>query len=270
MQNKLRILSLGAGVQSSTLALMIEKGLIPKVSCGIFADTMGEPKLVYSHLEWLEKQLSFPIHKVKKGDLKEDVINAISGKYKFISIPLFSKNSETGKKGLTRRQCTADYKIVPIVQKVRQLLGLQKGERVKRDMKVEMVMGISYDEIYRIKPNRLPYITNVYPLADMKMGRLDCLNWMKNNGYPKPPRSACTFCPFHSNEEWRNIKQNKDEWEDAIKLDKIIRKASRLKEFDELYLHKSRTQLDQADLYDPKDNQLNLFVDGCVEGYCGN
>jgi len=46
----LRILSLGAGVQSSTLALMIAKGEIPMVDCAIFADTMGEPKAVY---EWL-------------------------------------------------------------------------------------------------------------------------------------------------------------------------------------------------------------------------
>ena len=42
-KTKLRILSLGAGVQSSTLALMIEKGEIPMVDAAIFADTMGEP-----------------------------------------------------------------------------------------------------------------------------------------------------------------------------------------------------------------------------------
>ena len=54
---------------------MIEKGLIPKVDCGIFADTGGEPKLVYSHLEWLKKQLSFPIHKVEKGNLRKDMID---------------------------------------------------------------------------------------------------------------------------------------------------------------------------------------------------
>ena len=42
----LRVLSLGAGVQSTTLALMIEKGEIPMVDCAIFADTMGEPKKV--------------------------------------------------------------------------------------------------------------------------------------------------------------------------------------------------------------------------------
>jgi len=269
MQNKLRVLSLGAGVQSSTLALMIEKGLIPKVDCGIFADTMGEPKLVYSHLEWLEKQLSFPIHKVKKGDLRQDMIDAIDGKYKFLTVPLYTINSKTGKKGLLRRQCTNDYKIQPIVQQIRKLLGLKKRQKVKKDMAVEMLMGISYDEIYRIKNNRLPYITNTYPLADMKMRRLDCLNWMKNNGYPKPPRSACTFCPYHSNEEWREIKKNKDEWNEVVELDKIIRFGTKRKE-DQVFLHKSCTPIEQVDLSDPKDDQLNLFIDGCVEGYCGN
>ena len=266
---KLRVLSLGAGVQSSTLALMIEKGLIPKVSCGIFADTMGEPKLVYSHLEWLEKQLSFPIHKVKKGDLKQNMIDAIDGKSTFLKVPLHTKNEHTGKRGLLYRHCTTDYKIIPINQKVRELLGLKKRQRVKKDMKVEMIMGISYDEIYRIKPNRLPYITNIYPLADMKMRRLDCLNWMKNNGYPKPPRSACTFCPYHSNEEWREVKKDKAEWNEVIALDKAIRFGTRRKE-DQVFLHKSCTPIDQADLSDPKTNQLNLFIDGCVEGYCGN
>ena len=38
----LRILSLGAGVQSSTVALMIEKGEIPMVDCAIFSDTQDE------------------------------------------------------------------------------------------------------------------------------------------------------------------------------------------------------------------------------------
>ena len=47
---KLRILSLGAGVQSTTLALMIEKGEIPMVDCAIFSDVGAEPKLVYKHL----------------------------------------------------------------------------------------------------------------------------------------------------------------------------------------------------------------------------
>tara|TARA_R110001606_G_scaffold340650_1_gene488896 strand:- start:353 stop:583 length:231 start_codon:yes stop_codon:yes gene_type:complete len=60
----IRILSLGAGVQSSTLALMIEKGLVPMIDAAIFADTGAEPKKVYEWLNWLEKQVSFPVLRV--------------------------------------------------------------------------------------------------------------------------------------------------------------------------------------------------------------
>jgi hypothetical protein len=55
---KLRILSLGAGVQSSTLALIIEKGEIPMVDAGIFADVKGEPQAVYDWLNYLNYKIS--------------------------------------------------------------------------------------------------------------------------------------------------------------------------------------------------------------------
>ena len=119
---KLKILSLGAGVQSSTLALMIVKGELPMVDAAIFADTMGEPKAVYEWLVWLEKQLNFPLYKVSKGDLRKNIINAVNGTYKFMSVPFYTKNPITNKKGLLFRQCTADYKILPVNKKVRELL----------------------------------------------------------------------------------------------------------------------------------------------------
>ena len=107
MTKKLRILSLGAGVQSSTLALMIEKGQVPMVDAAVFSDTFGEPKAVYEWLEWLKKQLSFPVYMVSKGNLKQDMLDAVNGvaRYnKWIDIPVFTINSKTGKKGLLRRQ----------------------------------------------------------------------------------------------------------------------------------------------------------------------
>ena len=97
----LRVLSLGAGVQSTTVALMIEAGEIPMVDAAIFADTMAEPLAVYKHLKWLKNQLSFPVHIISKGDLKQTIINAVDGN-KFLNIPLFTVNKETGKKGLLR------------------------------------------------------------------------------------------------------------------------------------------------------------------------
>jgi len=263
----LRVLSLGAGVQSTTLALMIEHGELPMVDCAIFSDTMAEPKKVYEHLDWLKSKISYPIHIVSKGNLRQDIIDAVDGKYKFMSIPLFTKNAETGKKGLLRRQCTADYKILPINKKVRELLGYKKGERVKKGTKVEMLMGISLDEIVRTRVNRLKYIKNVYPLVEFQMRRHHCLEWMEKNNYPKPPRSACTFCPYHSNDEWKEIKKNKQEWDEVVALDKKIRKGTK-KNTDLVYLHRSAVPIDEADL-DPNKDQQDLFNDICDDGMCG-
>ena len=266
MINNLRILSLGAGVQSSTLALMINKGEIPMVDAAIFADTGAEPKAVYDWLEWLTKQLSYPVHIVSKGNLREDTINAVNGKYKFLTIPVFSVDKKTGKKGLLRRQCTNDYKIQPVNQKVRNLLGLEKNEKRKKGTAVQMLMGISLDEIYRVKPNRVKYIINSYPLIDLKMSRKDCMEWMEKNKYPKPPRSACTFCPFHNNEEWRHVKENKEEWAQVIEFDKLIRTGT--KTDDEVFLHKDCLPIDQVNFDDKKDDQLDMFNNEC-EGMCG-
>jgi hypothetical protein len=108
---------------------------------------------------------------------------------------------------MMRRQCTADYKIKPVTEKIRELLGLKKGEKRKKGTKVELLMGISKDEISRMKINQIKYIQNVYPLVEKEMRRSDCLDWMKDNGYSKPPRSACTFCPFHSTKEWKRVKE---------------------------------------------------------------
>lgn len=50
---QMKILSLGAGVQSSTLALMCEAGEIEKPDYAIFADTGWEPRHVYQWLDYI-------------------------------------------------------------------------------------------------------------------------------------------------------------------------------------------------------------------------
>ena len=65
-------LSLGAGVQSSTLALMYATGeLTPMPEAAIFADTQAEPQSVYDWLDWLETQLPYEVHRVSKGNLAD-------------------------------------------------------------------------------------------------------------------------------------------------------------------------------------------------------
>ena len=71
----MNIISLGAGVQSSTMALMAAHGELPRPDCAIFADTQWEPKQVYEHLDWLEKQLPFPVYRVSSGNIREDAVH---------------------------------------------------------------------------------------------------------------------------------------------------------------------------------------------------
>ena len=268
---KLRILSLGAGVQSSTLAMLIEQGKVPMVDAGIFADVGAEPDNVIEWLQWLKTKVSYPIYIVQWRNLKEDLINVTQGKYKKIPIPFFSLSDEN-KKGMARRMCTADYKIKPVTQKIRQLLGLQPGERAKKDTVVELLMGISLDEVQRMKVNQIKYIQNQYPLIDMRWSRQKCIDWFEQNYKVTPPRSACTFCPFHNKHEWLRVKENKKEWDDVVKLEKafhdnkeLISKVSGVK--DKIFFTRECIPIDQVD-FDEKTDQLDLFNNEC-EGMCG-
>ena len=105
------------------------------------------------------------------------------------------------------------------------------------------------------------------PVTDSSFFLNEKLEWMEKNNYPKPPRSACTFCPYHSNEEWKEIKKNKEEWDEVVALDKKIRFGSKNK-VDPVFLHKSCVPIEEADL-EPNKDQQDLFNDICDEGMCG-
>lgn len=267
----LRLISLGAGVQSTTLALMAAHGEVgPMPDAAIFADTKGEPAAVYRHLDWLETKLPFPVHRVDGGDLRQDVIDSARDLLRHAATPpFFTLTADGDGKGLLRRQCTEDYKIAPIRRKVRELLQAPRTGRVPPGHLVEQWIGISLDEVQRMKPSRDSWTVHRWPLVDMRMTRGDCLQWMERHGYPRPPRSACTFCPYHNDAEWRAIKSGPpDEWAAVVELDRLIRpgvKGTR----DRLYLHRSCVPIDEVDLSTAEDHgQLNMFGNEC-EGMCG-
>jgi hypothetical protein len=256
----IRVLSLGAGVQSSTLALMIARQELPPVDCAIFSDTGWEPKAVYEWLNWLETQLPFPVYRVSAGNLREDQINRskpTSGR--IAAVPWFTL-SPKGKEGMGRRQCTSEYKLRPLQRKVVDLLG---GKRTKGGC--EMLIGISMDEVWRMKPSRVQYIVNKFPLIDIGMTRQACLRWIEERQYPKPPKSSCIGCPFHSDAQWRAL--TPEEFADAVEVDRAIRNQPGFR--GQQFMHKSLKPLDQVDLSTAEERgQLNMFLNEC-EGMCG-
>lgn len=271
------VLSLGAGVQSSTLALMAAKGLIdPSPSCAIFADTKGEPVAVYEWLEWLRLQLPFPVYTVTKGDLWKSastVRKTRDGLRSYIStgIPVFTVDGI--KKGMGKRQCTRTFKIEPVIKKCRELLGVTRIPS-KSPPLVNMLMGISTDEADRMKPAAKKWINARFPLIDLGMSRTDCIQWCRDNGYPEPPKSACTYCPFHDDAMWLSMSDqeigevSKKEYE----LQRAYQDASALHSVP--YFHAARLPLSEviaqlrAKTMEPGIGQVDLLGNEC-EGMCG-
>ena len=255
----MNILSLGAGVQSSTLALMAARGEIgPMPDAAIFADTGWEPRKVMEYLDWLEKQLPFPVYRVMH---KEGLLKALQVEGGFAAVPFFTSNG-----GMGRRQCTNEYKIVPIQKKVRELLGYAKYKRIPAGA-ATMWIGISTDEAVRQKPSRVAWIENCWPLLERKMSRDDCLTWFSKIDAPQPPKSSCLGCPFHSDREWVLIKNgDPQEWAETVAMDKFIRTNSK-KLKHEQFMHRQLVPLDEVN-FDYIEKQPDLWGNEC-EGMCG-
>ena len=263
-----RFLSLGAGVQSSTLALMIAAGEVPMVEAAIFADTQWEPQGVYTWLDWLETQLPFPVLRVTAGSIRDGIIkkqNTTGGRYAAIPWHLQHPN---GERGMGRRQCTREYKIEPLIKAKRQLLGYAPRKRIPLGS-CETLIGISTDEATRMKDSQEKWNRNRWPLIELGMSRNDCLSWMRKHGHPQPPKSSCIGCPFHSDHEWRRIRDTEpDAWADAIALDELIREPMRGMK-GEQFMHRKLLPLAQVDLSTAEElGQVNLFENEC-EGMCG-
>lgn len=257
-------LSLGAGVQSTSIALLAIDGVLPRPDVAIFADTGWEPAAVYAQVDRIGAELEragIPLHRVSKGNLRTD---AVDPDHRYASIPYFVQNqpgpcdpcNATGVlarelggtendrcsrcrgtgwwdgKGMGRRQCTSEYKLAPITRKIRELLGAKAPHyrRVPKGRVAEQWIGFSTDEVIRANRRRdsqgVSYLTTRYPLLDLGMSRTDCETYLASKGWGDTEKSACIGCPYHGNRQWRELRDTRpDEWADAVAFDAAIRKG---------------------------------------------
>lgn len=260
----MRVVSHGGGVQTSTALLMAERGEIgPKPDCAIIADTGDEPQEVWDYLEYVEAQVSFPIYKVQRGDILEHIKRGKdpNDTGQRATLPYFLEDG-----GQMMRTCTASLKIDAVTRKIRELLGLKKGQRVPKDTLVEVWIGISMDEKHRAGGYPAETWQSVrYPLLEVDMTRGDCEQWLAKRQYRIPPRSRCRVCPYRSDESWRQL--SPEDFEHACKIDDLLRDGGPLKGMQSLaYLHNSRKPLREVDLTAPS---FGLPLEDDCFGVCG-
>ena len=266
---KLRVLSLGAGVQSSTLLLMSERGDLPRLDAAIFADTGNERRRVYEWIEYLRTQTTIPIHEVRRpgptlGQTMDEVASGDRPYQGTSIVPLYLADPD----GVLPKQCNADFKRDVVTREIARMLGGAPRDGVPC---VEMWLGMSSEpvELQRVGLNRRKYIHNRYPLIEARMKRRDCQRWMEERQYPPAPKSACIFCPYRDNAQWLEMQRDEPEdFAEAVEFDRRWRVVTP-KGQGRAYVHRRRQPLDQIDFGTEDDAQGQFgFANDC-EGSCG-
>ncbi len=233
-------LSFGAGVQSTALAMLainrdprlleVTEGRVPSVA--LFADTGDERAETYGHVwrmadVFQSAGMRYEIVR-RKGEisLSGHVIGrATDGKGSISTPPLFldtpSRSTERGK---ALRGCTRDFKARPLDRRAKAIF------EATHKRPVEQWIGISRDEVERMRDSDQKWRSVRYPLVWMGWTRAKCAGYVAKQRYLDgstmiPGRSACVFCPFHHASEWRRVKNSAEDWARALEFDEQLRQA---------------------------------------------
>ncbi len=254
----MRVLSLGWGVQSFTLAAMAALGEIQKPDLVVHADTTWEREATYAFAKrwvpWLAEH-GIEVITTQSHRARPMVHQSKTSPLRYVLLPAMTAGG-----GMLKRQCTNEWKIAPITKLV--------NARKVKGTHVFKVLGISLDEWQRMRVAKEPNTTHVYPLVDMGMRRMDCIRWLQSNGLEVPGKSSCVMCPYHDRATWEAMKQeNGSDWRQACEWDETIRHLTKKDGVRDapIYLHRACKPLEQA----VNDPQPTLFDEAvCEGGYC--
>jgi hypothetical protein len=244
------VFSFGAGTQSTAIMALLKHephtlkkviGHLPEFA--LFADTGAESQASLDNFEFWRKESPIPLYRVKnwKRNALQDGFRALP-----VYFPLG---------GSKNRQCTNEWKIQPLNKATRKLY----PNKSKKNP-VAVWLGISCDEIYRIKENRLKSLENVYPLIELGYDRQDCYGILAKYGY-KAIKSSCYMCPYQVKRWHENPELDK-----AIAYEKAMQENNRYREIP--YLHPSCEPLEVAVGKQLAQGNLFTFDDEC-DGICG-
>lgn len=265
----MKILSFGAGMQSTALALMscenakADESLFPLVPVYdevVFCDLGFEPPWVLNQVEFTRKACEWAgiPFKVLDAPLYRDFMENF-GERRTISIPWWTLGDD-GHKSKMPRNCTIDYKVELISKHVRwELLGYRKGQRLRDEDKKahEMHMGFSAEEACRCKESPNPMFVNRFPLVEMGLTRADNYAYIKDVWGLDTKASACCFCPFHQNYFYLYLKNNLPEtYEKLAGVDNLLRDKNPKPPMEaNLFISRSRKRLEDLTPEDCCDAQ---------------
>ena len=238
--------SYGGGTQSAAIAVLILKGELPRPDMIVMADTSREVAETWQYLDNVVRPAGFNIeiahHLLSTVDLQ--------GMNGDLLIPAFTRRN--GRVGKMPTFCSNEWK-ARVIQRYLRNSGVND---------CDIWLGMSTDEMERMKASGLNWYHHVYPLIEMRpTSRHQCVSIVEGYGWPTPPKSRCWMCPNMSPRAWKGLKQKYPG--DFMKAQML---ENELREHDpDVYLHELGIPLNQA--VEQSERQSDMF-DGCDSGYC--
>lgn len=218
MKNKLTILSMGAGQDSTTLLykyiydLNFRAAYAPDDFIVVMSDTGDEHKETYEHVK--EMQALCKVHGIEFHFITKDF--GYHGSWGDLR-SFYNRTMTVGSKCF-RKTCTDNLKLKPIHRYVETYLtarydlsahcayptGRKRAfkEFVAKHGRITMMVGIAAGEEKRVidSTKRSKWhqasINIIYPLIDMGLDRAGCQEYIKSVGHKVPVPSNCVLCPF--------------------------------------------------------------------------
>jgi hypothetical protein len=247
--NRAIVWNYGGGTQSAAIAVMIAQGLLQRPDCVVMSNTTREAT------ETWEYTVEHILPLFEKMGLRLEIVTPDGRLYNKSTdtLPLIPAYTAQGQLKL---YCSNTWKRDVVWRYLR-----RKGYGPKRP--IIQWLGLSLDEVHRMKPSGKKWTTNHWPLIlDRKTYRGECYQIVVDAGLPPPPKSSCWMCPYRGNLQWQRLNDHyPEDWTKAVELDYAIRARDTQ---ESLYVHRDAVPLDQADL---GRNQLSLF-DACDSGHC--
>jgi hypothetical protein len=254
MMERINVWSCGGGTQSAAIAALIVQGRLPKPEYSIVVDTERERTSTWEYVDGvlIPELAKVGVELVRVPKSKYATVDLFSLKEGSLLIPTYTTLS--GAISKLRNFCSFEWKRYVIM-------------RYLRDQGVKACfnwLGISTDELRRVRTGKTNWFRNHYPLVyDIPMNRGECIALVKEMGWPKPHNSSCWMCPNMPDHEWLDIKENNPEdFERAVQFEREIREVDPY-----VYLHPQAVPLDRVDWSKAKKVGAQLVL-GCDSGHC--
>ncbi|HEY4087558.1 MAG TPA: hypothetical protein VGM43_16575 [Bryobacteraceae bacterium] len=251
MSKPTEVWSCGGGTQSGAIAVLVGDGKLPRPDICFMTDTGREKSGTWPFVNgFIRPQLA-------RVGCELEVVKAES----FGSISLFASDGETillpgytsysGSLGKLQTWCSARWK-TDICERYLRSRGVERARNW---------IGISVDEVRRVRKQHRPWLELWYPLIfQVRMSRAQCVELIRASGWLGPiPHSACKMCPNMRDDEWLDMQQNyPSDFAEACQIEAEVRQLD-----PHFWLHPACIPLASVDF----TAQHTMFADrGCTTG----